>query len=207
MNIIPPPPPPLQPKVIDLDSDITNTIISWLPSITTRMEVSKIWRNMNVIPNNMSCGVSFIHGLAGTAPSAIVNKILIERHECDPKKIREAFVIFSDVEDYYRDDNRNRRDTGGDALARYIRENNLGTILETEARINPNSGNKIKVWVWSPPHPSLSGNDKHIPVFGMKRVFDSDGDLMSYTPTPGISELKDSRFLDTRGEDTRGREA
>lgn len=37
---------------------------------------------------------------------------------------------------------------GGKALAAYIKDNKLGTIISSEIRVNPNSKNKIQTWIW-----------------------------------------------------------
>lgn len=111
-----------------------------------------------------SCGISILSGLSGTMPKQIVDKILKERASTDRKLIKEAFVVFSDVD-------RHPADTkGGNALCRYIKENNLGEILETSPRMNPNTGNQIKMWIWSPPHESLNPRDNLMPVYGKKLV-------------------------------------
>lgn len=123
----------------------------------------------------MSCGLSYLSGL-DTDPKGIVDKVLKVRHEGD-KNIREAFVLFSDRADVYAGTSQ-QRTTGGDALCRYIRENKLGSILETGARKNPNSGNMIKVWVWSPPHESLEKVNRVMPVAGFTLSFNSYGDAI-----------------------------
>lgn len=132
-----------------------------------------------VFGTNMSCGVSYLSGLAQDS-KVIVSKVLEERHIAD-KNIREAFVIFSDVADTYADNLVLRRKVGGDALCRYIRENNLGDIVDLPARTNPNSGNKIKVWLWAPPHKSLGKSDRHMPIDGLDLSFNQYGDAI-YKP-------------------------
>lgn len=107
-----------------------------------------------------SCGISVMSGVIYSEPKEIVYKILEKRATTD-KRIREAFVIFSDIDRGYT------KSSGGDALCKYIKDNNLGSIIETEPRMNPNTGNSIKVWVWSPPHESLHPKDKYLPVQGL----------------------------------------
>jgi len=105
-----------------------------------------------------SCGISILSGINKTLPPEIVHKVLVERAASDKKTIREAFVMFSDTD--------HGGSKGGNALAEYIRENNLGSIVEAGPRMNPNSGNMIKMWIWSPPHESLHPEDKFMPVHG-----------------------------------------
>lgn len=37
----------------------------------------------------------------------------------------------------------------GQEFANFIRKNKLGTVRESVARVNPNSGNRIKMWIWA----------------------------------------------------------
>jgi hypothetical protein len=55
-----------------------------------------------------------------------------------------AFYIFSDVYEP-------KKPTGGQALANYIIKHKLGTIHQSNVRVNKNSGNRIRVWIWSTP--------------------------------------------------------
>lgn len=61
-----------------------------------------------------------------------------------------AFYIFSDVVGQ-----RNYTNNGGETLAKFITDNNLGKVWETERRTNPNSSHEIVVWVWAPDHAAL----------------------------------------------------
>lgn len=120
-----------------------------------------------ILPSYMSCGVSILYGIYGERPRDTVYKVLKQRHEKDIRKTKEAFVIFSDTD--------NDSSTGGNALYKYIRDNQLGDIVEFGPRMNPNSGNRIKMWVWSPPHDSLHPNDKWLPVEGKRLIEDQFG--------------------------------
>lgn len=137
----------------------------------------------DVLGSFASCGISVLSGLSGTAPARIVDKILKERASTDRKNTREAFVVFSDI-DRHPDSTH-----GGGALCRYIKENNLGDIIEAGPRMNPNTGNRIKMWIWSPPHESLNPNDKYLPVHG-KRLIRMPSGMQAYVE-PG-----DSRFAE-----------
>lgn len=57
-----------------------------------------------------------------------------------------AFVMFSDAVKY----------GNGEAFAKIIRDNNLGGITETPEVTNPNSGNKIKVYLWEVDYKALA---------------------------------------------------
>jgi len=62
-------------------------------------------------------------------------------------------IIFSDYTHYRIGISGRRwqknRDCRGEPLAKYIRDNGLGSITETRPIINRNSGNRIKTWVWN----------------------------------------------------------
>ena len=54
----------------------------------------------------------------------------------------QGIIIFSDTNE--------TRYKHGLALARYIRKHKLGSVVGKTPTINPNTSNKIKVWMWSP---------------------------------------------------------
>jgi len=134
------------------------------------------FKSANICASYASCGISILSGVTRSLPKDIVYKVLHERSRHDKKTIREAFVMFSDTD---HDGNR-----GGNALAAYIRENQLGDIVEAGPRMNPNSGNQIKMWIWSPPHKSLHPHDRYMPVYGKKLVRDKYGNLTHYEDDP-----------------------
>jgi hypothetical protein len=43
----------------------------------------------------------------------------------------------------------------GKKFAVFIREHNLGEVIETGTHINPNSGNLLKMWVWTVDHDAV----------------------------------------------------
>lgn len=50
-----------------------------------------------------------------------------------------AFYIYSAI---------SGEDTGQKNLTKYIKSEKLGEVLKTKSSINPNSGNRITVWIW-----------------------------------------------------------
>lgn len=54
----------------------------------------------------------------------------------------------------------------GQRFAAYITENNLGEVIETGRHVNPNSGNQLKVFVWTVDHDAVK--------LWMKEVKDKD---------------------------------
>ena len=104
------------------------------------------------ILNLSCCGVKEIRGLSysGSASEAFreFGKLTFQRTQLDlqgnpqPAPIDKfRYVLFSQAgkpEYEY-----------GTAFAEFLREHNLGTILETSFNLNPNSGNQLKVWLWT----------------------------------------------------------
>lgn len=94
------------------------------------------------------CGVYELHDLNELAPVDLLFGFLSEKEDNTP------FVIFSDAV----------RDELGDAfdeprgleLAKFIKDNKLGTLFATPERHNPNSGNNIILWVWEPDYDALT---------------------------------------------------
>lgn len=131
----------------------------------------------------MSCGISLLNGLAGVPPEAIVAKILKARSFHDAKRIKEAFVLFSDTE----------HAQGGNKLYKYIRDNKLGNIVEFGPRMNPNTGNMIKLWVWEPPHESLEPKDRYMDLQGYVSVRNHMGSIVDYKLDTRFQENRNSR--------------
>jgi hypothetical protein len=52
-----------------------------------------------------------------------------------------AFLVFSDNKTLPKI---------GESVAKIIKKEGLGDIVETKYRVNPNSGRMIRVWVWAP---------------------------------------------------------
>lgn len=163
--------PPSAPNIYDLWENFIKEFISEFKT-TGRFVLS------NISYTYCSCGVSILAGLHYSSPKDIVNKILVERHPDDYKKTREAFVIFSDS-DMFKD-----REFSGFALAKYIRDNNLGPIHEVGPRMNPNTENMISLWVWQPPHESLKFRDRYMEVYGKVIQRSPNGSFAGYENKP-----------------------
>lgn len=56
-------------------------------------------------------------------------------------ELRFSHVIFSEA--------KNGSGNYGERFAAYIRRNNLGDVVASGRRVNPNSGNQVKCWVWT----------------------------------------------------------
>lgn len=94
-----------------------------------------MWGIMTLLNKLSCCGVSEIDGLQSPVKTL--------KDVCDEYFISEVgrtYVIFTDV--FYS--------TKGERLVKYIKLNKLGVIYGTKYKTNINSGNMIKLWVWSP---------------------------------------------------------
>lgn len=150
MNLNSTPAPPELPTILDSFDDLCMSYVGRVLPMgsTPSSSVS------DILASYLSCGVSTLKGLSHSTPEQIVYKILRERAPTDYKKIREAFVVFSDTSK-----------GPGNRLYAYIKEKNLGNIVEFGPRKNPNTGNLIKLWVWEPPHASLDVEDRMMPIW------------------------------------------
>jgi len=113
---------------------------------------------MAIEQSQISCGVFELFNLTQytisvkeTSAGAIMERTLIpiEKILCttffqceDCNDVGQcAFIIFSDVHD-----SMNKR---GEEYADFIEENNLGTVHRSVLKRNPNSSNRIRVYLWS----------------------------------------------------------
>jgi hypothetical protein len=86
----------------------------------------------------ISCGVGQIYGLWRFDARALVRETL---------DWGAAMYVFSDAQD----------EGNGAVLATFIRKNKLGKLVESCWEENPNSGNMIKTWIWTPDVDELRG--------------------------------------------------
>ncbi len=93
------------------------------------------------------CGIAELNGVEGNSPERIIkyvaDEILIELN--DPPydnsdwNYQASHIIFSTTE----------TSQSGKNLQAYIKQHKLGSCKKTPPRINPRSGNKLTVWVWT----------------------------------------------------------
>ena len=87
---------------------------------------------MAIRGSNISCGVNELVGLQND-PKGTLKEFYLRSHTV-------AFTLFSDALACQR----------GQKFATLIRKHGLGTLQASGARMNPNSGRRIRVWIWSP---------------------------------------------------------
>lgn len=88
------------------------------------------------------CGIDEMDGL-DVNPEATIREYCQERFDGFYPEDNEtqAFVFFSDtVHSSHK----------GEDLAKFITKKKLGKIIKTERKRNPNSGNMLQMWVWTP---------------------------------------------------------
>ena len=101
------------------------------------------------------CGVRELNNLSGgNSPKEVVQQlcnggeylydqsILRENPRARQERGRYAFIIFSQA-------GPPRTTHYGTDLAKFITKNRLGTVTESPYKINPNTGNKLRVWIWA----------------------------------------------------------
>lgn len=85
------------------------------------------------------CGVGEISGLSDHGGGIDAIRRIIRDRDWNDNKY--PFYFFADALG-------NRQ--GGTLLASTIKKHKLGVLMPTTTRINPNSDNKIKAWLWIP---------------------------------------------------------
>lgn len=100
------------------------------------------------ITNLGCCGVKEITGLAGhkSAPDAM--RAYCKRpfsHDTAFAPPSCAFTLFTAPQPYKY----------GHVFAAFILKNKLGDVQEIGPTLNPNSGNRLQVWVWTVDRPAL----------------------------------------------------
>lgn len=85
------------------------------------------------------CGVSEFSGITCCSPESAVRAFYDQRFY-GGQKYGHAYAVFTD---------HTNGKTYGKALAKYIKENGLGTVTAMRSKMNPNSGNVIKLYVWT----------------------------------------------------------
>lgn len=101
------------------------------------------------------CAIDEIGGISNCARATDVIedvcKNWFEDCERDNDEGNAAFYLFTDTEE----------SNAGMNLAKYIVAEKLGTVVSTQYRVNPNSGNKVKCWIWSVNKVALKKWAKH----------------------------------------------
>jgi len=91
---------------------------------------------MSILRDTSCCGVDEIEALERTAKESLL-EICEEKYGWGASQ--QAFILFTDI----------ASSTRGKNLSKYITEKKLGDVIKTAPKTNPNSGNRVTVWVWA----------------------------------------------------------
>lgn len=88
------------------------------------------------------CGLMELYGLSDNTPGNLV--LIVANHRFEQANYGNkdeygyCFVLFTDVseKDY------------GPGLVKYIKKNKLGKVIQTSSKRNPNTGHRIRAWIW-----------------------------------------------------------
>lgn len=84
------------------------------------------------------CGIAELDGISAERPETIIKQLFRDMY-CYGE-FNGTYAVFSNA----------IRFKSGNALARFIRVNKLGSVQAAgRPKRNPNSGNQLKVWMWS----------------------------------------------------------
>lgn len=96
---------------------------------------------MIYINGTSCCGMDEIQTIFGSHPKTVIHDVLKnyyfgENRHSDSYKIV-PFIIFSGT-----------KAQKAEELCNYIRKNKLGKVLRSDSRLNPNSGNMLRSYIW-----------------------------------------------------------
>lgn len=105
---------------------------------------------------NASCGISTVYTIE--SPERFVTRVFSppsDRRKHRDRTQMEAYILFSDVVSALGSAKR-----PGELVAAYLhRRPELGELIETTPAVNPNSGNRIRAWLWAPAHGSIAARE------------------------------------------------
>jgi len=100
------------------------------------------------------CGVSFIEGINDT-PDHVIYQVCEQKWSDWDDDRGQAFLIFTDTTSSMKNSRLGSASYRGEKLAKFIIKHKLGTVISPNQRKNPNSGNMIKAWIWTPNEKNL----------------------------------------------------
>ena len=92
---------------------------------------------MIALKETSCCGMGEVSGISGRSPEETLR--LVYKDSLANKPFY-AFIVFTDI----------TMDMNGQNLRNLIKQNDLGEVIESNSRLNSNSGNRIKAYIWSP---------------------------------------------------------
>lgn len=103
------------------------------------MSDTSYMRHIKINENMCCCGIKEITGIGGEKPTDVILDIsyrLFSKEYEDDNSC--AFMIFSDI----------KEKTTGKNLEKEIKKLNLGNVIRSKSKKNPNSNNSLAVWIW-----------------------------------------------------------
>lgn len=81
------------------------------------------------------CGADEIVGIWDYDPADVVRAVLQRRAD---NFVNIPLYVFSGTGEGYCEE-----------LAKFIKKNKLGSVVKSREKVNPNTGNHIRIWVWA----------------------------------------------------------
>lgn len=88
-----------------------------------------------ILTETTCCGVREIDGLYSSSKKTV----MAVAGDIFNYSMDGAFILFTDPPKFRR----------GNALSVFIKRNKLGSVVATVSKLNPNSGNKLKAYLWN----------------------------------------------------------
>jgi hypothetical protein len=95
---------------------------------------------VEILDANGCCGVREFHGISQGTPTQIIKDFATLAEDPYNDSDNFAHVFFTQA---------GKRTTYGTRLAEYIKRLDLGSVVSTPVETNPNSGNPLKMFVWT----------------------------------------------------------
>lgn len=106
---------------------------------------------------SISCGVRQLYGVRDKEPKEVLYEALKDVRpwgvDWQLNNMRFGIILFSDK--VARPRGAKYSKFGGVKFAEFVIENKLGKIISSDIITNPNTSNKIQVWVWQLNRPAL----------------------------------------------------
>lgn len=92
-----------------------------------------------MLRSTQCCGLREIEQLSGRTPKKSMKLVCNDLINGFDGRTSGAFILFTGI----------KRSKYGEKFQEFIEQNELGEVIVTKEKKNPNSGNNLKVWVWA----------------------------------------------------------
>lgn len=104
------------------------------------------------VDNTSCCGLNEIVGVAYNSPQDVMRMVCEYKNLSDTKDNRDYVPLMFFTDTIYK---KKPAVQSGQSFAKFIEDNKLGVLSKSTIRINPNSSNRIRCWIWSVNFPNL----------------------------------------------------